>query len=174
VIKAGDGAALSRIERTYTEAFPPAERRDFALVAELLREEPRFTLCSLLYEDRYIGFISFWRFEAFAYIEHFAIDASERNKGWGGIVLRQFTRKIHPVVLETEPPSDKISRRRIGFYERAGFVLSPHPYLQPPYRRGEAAVPLRLMSYGEIDAGRDFGQIRQTLYRHVYRTDDTA
>jgi ribosomal protein S18 acetylase RimI-like enzyme len=171
VIKKDTAPVLIRIEQTYTASFPVAERRDFLLVKDLLVHESRFTLCALLHENRYIGFISFWQFDAFTYIEHFAIDESDRNKGWGAIVMKQFTGKIYPVVLETEPPCDELSTRRMGFYQRLGFVTVCHRYLQPPYRKGEPWLPLCLMSYGDIEAGRQFKQIRQTIYRYVYNRD---
>jgi GNAT superfamily N-acetyltransferase len=168
IIKEDTDPALIRIEQTYTDSFPAAEQRDFALVRELSACERRFTLCALLHEKQYAGFLSFWQFDAFAYIEHFAISPSGRNKGLGTAALQQFTGKIHPVILETELPRDEWSRRRMDFYRRLGFTAFPHPYLQPPYRKGEPWLPLCLMSYGETDTARRFRQIRQTLYRHVY------
>ena len=38
-----------------------------------------------------------------------------------------------PVVLEVEMPTDEMSKRRIGFYERLGFELDNQVYHQPPY-----------------------------------------
>ncbi|MDR1600814.1 MAG: GNAT family N-acetyltransferase [Tannerella sp.] len=168
-VKEGSDPVLASVERTYTAAFPVKERRDFALVRELLACETRFRLCGLFHERQYIGFISFWQFEGFTYIEHFAIDESRRNEGWGGAALRAFTAQVHPVVLEAEPPGDEWSRRRIRFYERLGFVVYPHPYLQPPYRTGDPWIPLCLMKYGKPHPELLFGQVKQTIYRYVYQ-----
>lgn len=55
-----------------------------------------------------------------------------------------------PVVLEVEMPTEEMSKRRIGFYERLGFVLDHHVYFQPPYRKGEAFLEMRLMTHGEL------------------------
>jgi ribosomal protein S18 acetylase RimI-like enzyme len=162
---------LIPIEQTYTESFPVEERRDFALVRELLVNEPRFALCALSHEKRYIGFISFWQFDDFAYIEHFAVDKSRRNEGWGGTILRQFAEKINPIVLESELPVDELSARRIRFYERQGFVAIRRPYLQPPYRKGDGWIPLCLMVYGNLAADSLFEQIKQTIYRYVYNQE---
>ncbi|MDR1644826.1 MAG: GNAT family N-acetyltransferase [Tannerellaceae bacterium] len=167
-IKAGAGPLPDYIRQTYMEAFPPAERRDLHLVSELIEQEPRFTLEEIRHEDRYAGLLSYWQFDTFAYIEHFAIDASGRNQGWGATALEQFAAHVHPLVLETEPPHDALSLRRIRFYQRAGFTLCPLPYLQPPYRKGDAWLPLCLMSYGDIDLGQNFDAIRRTLYQYVY------
>jgi hypothetical protein len=36
-----------------------------------------------------------------------------------------------PVLLEVEHPTDELSRRRIDFYKRAGFVHNEHKYRHP-------------------------------------------
>ena len=168
ILKEASDPALALVESTYTAAFPRGERRDFALVGDLLAHERRFKLCLLSHESQYIGFMSFWQFDDFVYLEHFAISESRRNEGWGGKALKQFTgRQAHPVVLEAEPPGDEWSRRRIAFYERQGFAAYPDPYLQPTYSAGEPWLPLCLMKYGRQNPGLLFGQAKQTIYRYV-------
>lgn len=176
MIKETSDPSLAFVESTYTAAFPREERRDFALVEDLLAQEKRFNLCLLSHEKQYAGFISFWQFCNFVYIEHFAVGASLHNEGWRGKALKQFTgRQTHPVILEAEPPGDLWSRRRIAFYERQGFVAYPDPYLQPPYRAGEPWIPLCLMKYGKPGGEPSFSRARQTIYHSVYRlTSETA
>ncbi|MDH6312618.1 ribosomal protein S18 acetylase RimI-like enzyme [Parabacteroides sp. PFB2-10] len=160
---------LEAIEKTYNESFPPAERRDFSLVRKLLREEPDFDIIAFYREEEYLGFISFWLLEDFYYVEHFAIDPSARNGGIGGEVMRHLLSNMEtPVVLEVELPTDELSRRRIGFYERLGFSFDPTPYQQPPYRPGEDWVDLRLMAYGDIDLKKDFERVRDAIHQKVY------
>jgi ribosomal protein S18 acetylase RimI-like enzyme len=168
-IEEASDPALVLVEESYTKSFPLGERRDFSLLKDLLSCETRFTLYALSHENQHIGFLSFWQFDAFAYIEHFAIDQAVRNKGWGGTVLRRFAEKINPIVLETEPPVDEWSTRRLAFYERLGFVPLQRPYLQPPYREGEPWIPLRLMVYGSLPIECRFEQLKQTIYQYVYK-----
>lgn len=159
---------LSQIEKTYVQSFPPEERRDFSLVRELIESEA-FNAYVLLKEKEYVGFITAWQWEGFAYIEHFAIDASARNGGIGREALQQLLDRLHtPVVLEVEMPADEMSLRRIGFYQRVGFVLREQEYQQPPYRPGESWLDMRLMSYGPINWEANVETIKQTLYREVY------
>ena len=107
---------LEQVEKTYTESFPEAERRDFALVRNLLAQEPKFFLQAILKDEQYVGFITCWKFEGYTYAEHFAIDPAARNGGIGAKVLKQFLESCGtPVVLEVEMPTDEMSRRRIGF-----------------------------------------------------------
>lgn len=160
---------LDKIEKTYNDSFPEAERRAFSLVRELVRKEARFSMYGLYKEQAYAGFITAWHFGSFVYAEHFAIDASARNGGIGGEAMKQFLALCDvPVVLEVEIPVDEMSKRRIGFYERLGYVLDDHVYFQPPYRAGEASLEMRLMTYGEIDLKLSFDKVSREIHRHVY------
>ena len=146
---------LDLVEKTYTSSFPEEERRDFSLVRKLLEEDS--------------GFITGWQFEGFVYAEHFAIDESARNGGIGAKAMTSFL-ALHedPVVLEVEMPTEEMSKRRIGFYERLGFVLDHHVYFQPPYRRGEALLEMRLMTHGELDLERSFKRVKTIIHQNVY------
>ncbi|MGM9796314.1 MAG: GNAT family N-acetyltransferase [Parabacteroides sp.] len=160
---------LDQVEQTYNEAFPEAERRDFALVRQLIANEPAFQLQVFYRDDTYVGFLSNWQFEGFRYVEHFAIDPSARNGGIGGVVLRKFLAlQLDSVILEVELPEDELARRRVGFYERQGFRLDTHRYIQPPYRPEGSSLELRLMCYGEMDLTQRYAEVRDALYQKVY------
>lgn len=160
---------LNRIEETYVSSFPSCERRDFAALKALMFPGSRFIANALLRDGQYVGFITCWNFEKFLYIEHFAIDQTARNGGIGGKALRQFLNVWNlPAVLEVESPDDEMSKRRIGFYERLGFVLDTHPYQQPPYHAGEGGLDMLLMSYGAIDLQKEYEEVKNYLYECVY------
>lgn len=160
---------LDQAEKTYTESFPEAERRDFALVRNLLAREPKFFFQVVLRDGSYVGFITSWRFENYTYAEHFAIDPAARNGGIGAKALQLFLDSCQmPVVLEVEMPTDEMSRRRIGFYERIGFVLDDHYYQQPPYRPNGEWLEMKLMAYGELDLLHTFEQVKTDIHTYVY------
>lgn len=159
----------SLVRRTYEQAFPREERRDFELVEKLLATDQRFRLTALLRDERYAGFITGWDFGDFIYLEHFAIDESMRNGGIGSKALKAYLGQLSkPVVLEVEMPTEEISKRRVGFYERLGFKLDKHTYYQPPYRKGDNFLEMRLMTYGEIDLDKTFDQVNSTIHKEVY------
>lgn len=159
---------LDRVEQTYIDSFPLGERRDFALVRDLMATDV-FHVYVLLRDGQYAGFITAWQWDDFAYVEHFAIDESARNGGIGREALTQFLDRLPtPVVLEVEMPTDEMSCRRIGFYQRLGFVLDDHDYRQPPYRPGESWLDMRFMAYGNLDLKKEFETIKQRIYRQVY------
>ncbi|MEI3169091.1 MAG: GNAT family N-acetyltransferase [Lachnospiraceae bacterium] len=94
------------------------------------------------------GFLAVWEFESFIYIEHFAVDPALRNSGTGSAMLQELVKQYQkPICLEVELPEDELTRRRIGFYERNGFVFNEYPYIQPPISKGKSPVPLRIMTY---------------------------
>lgn len=102
--------------------------------------------------DRVIGLLSWWALDGMVYGEHFAMSPSVRGRGLGEKVFTEVTGKFlaHglPFVIEVEAPSSEnpITARRIRFYERCGMHLLDAPYFQPPYRRKDAPIPMRLMS----------------------------
>lgn len=169
---AGD-ALLEQVKHTYEASFPANERRDFALLRELVKENPYFRMYALLRGETYVGFLTAWRFETFVYIEHFAIDEAARCGGIGAEAMRQFLASVAlPVVLEVELPADELSRRRVGFYERLGFALDTHTYFQPPYHPGDEPLEMRLMYVGNVNMKEGFESVRKQLHREVYGVNE--
>lgn len=116
------------------------------------------------------GFLAVWEFESFTYIEHFAVDPVLRNSGTGSAMLQELVRKYQKqICLEVELPEDELTRRRIGFYERNGFVFNEYPYIQPPISKGKSPVPLRIMTYGSAITRETFEEMKEVLYRRVYK-----
>ncbi|MCD7937033.1 MAG: GNAT family N-acetyltransferase [Tannerellaceae bacterium] len=168
-IGSGDDFLLNQIERTYLESFPEEERRPFFMVRDLIDKEECFKMYVVEKGNQYAGFISVWDFPDFAYVEHFAIDSAARSGGIGGKTLKLIKGILaRPIVLEVELPADDLSRRRIAFYERMGFVLDDHIYIQPPYQGELPSLELRLMSSDGYDLISNFEKVRDTLYRKVY------
>ena len=116
------------------------------------------------------GFLAVWEFESFIYIEHFAVDPALRNSGTGSAMLQELVKQYQkPICLQVELPEDELTRRRIGFYERNGFVFNEYPYIQPPISKGKSPVPLRIMTYGEAITRETFEAMKNVLYRSVYK-----
>ena len=154
------------------QSFPKDEYRPYEEQRALL-EDPRYTL----YVHRAKGgevdaFLAVWQFEAFAFLEHFAVTPRARNCGLGRQLLCALTERLDGgVCLEAEPPDTPISARRVAFYRRAGFTYHDDPYVQPPISAGKEPVPLRLMTHGFSEGAADTSLIRRVLYREVYRVD---
>ena len=67
----------------------------------------------------FLRFISYWQFDTYYYIEHFAINARLRGKGYGSKLLDYFVRSLDKIVLlEIDPITDNISEARLRFYQQ--------------------------------------------------------
>ena len=77
----------------------------------------------------------------------------------------------HPVILEVEPPVDKVTKRRVGFYERLGFVLNLYPHYQPPLNLTTDMVELKIMSSFKALEEEEQKAYRRILNQRVYGVD---
>lgn len=149
-----NGTYFQEAWKLYEESFPLFERRTFSKQQELLKKnEYRYDM--ILYQEQLLGFILWWSFDEFRFVEHYAIASGERGKGFGKHILEAFIRNDdRPVLLEVDLPDNEISKNRIRFYENLGFKLNLHFYQQPSLREECDPVELYLMSYPlEISEG---------------------
>lgn len=152
------------------QSFPETELRTREDQFGLLQNE-RYCLYAIKDEKGEMsGVIAVWELpEELLYVDHFAVLPEKRNHGFGGEVLDSFLKwKKKKVVLEVELPEDAITRRRIGFYERHGFVWNDYPYMQPPMRKGQKPFPLRLMTRPEGLDRETYEKYRSCLHHLVY------
>lgn len=160
---------LEKIRYIYEEAFPIDERRDFKQLTDIFEINKNIGIEPITENDRIIGFIIYWIFDSFVYIEHFAIDKEKRGNGIGTEILKRFIAKTdRPIVLEAELPTDKISTDRITFYQRLGFELHSYKYIQPAYDADRNPIELCLMSHSTTSNTPDLDTVRDTLYQYVY------
>ena len=156
-------------ERLYLSSFPEDERREVSDWIAYTWSKPEFCNSIIECAGRKVGFISFWDFDDFVYVEHFATDAAVRGKGLGGMAVETLCRTVgKPVVLEVELPVDDISRRRVAFYERHGFKLCGRKYVQPPYRAGGNELEMKIMWSNAVDIEGVFNDIVAHIYNKVY------
>ncbi len=157
------------LENLLVISFPPEEYRELEEWRLFTDHTPHFHNHAILDENKPVGLLTYWEFDEFYYIEHFAIHPGYRNAGYGGKVLQYLFTLLHlPIVLEVELPTGELEQRRIGFYERQGFVLWQTPYQQPPYRPEGNYLPMLLMAYGNWPEKSAFNIARTCIYRDVY------
>lgn len=151
------------------KAFPPSEHRS-RTGQQRLFQNPAYSYRIL--EDEtgmFLGFLAVWKFETFRFAEHFAVNENARGHGIGGQALQMWMKEEDtPVVLEVELPETEMARRRIGFYQRLGFILNEFPYWQPSMQEGQPSIPLKIMSWPEALSQEQFTPWQQQIYREVY------
>lgn len=168
-----DPKDFDKVYALMEESFPRDERRDYEGQKKLL-SNPKYTVFVLPYDekDQIKAFITVYRFDDFAFAEHFAVDPRSRSQGLGSAILEELKKRLPcRICLEAELPETKIAKRRIGFYERNGFYQNPYPYTQPPYSADRKSVPLRIMTTGRPLSKPEFLHIQSLLYREVYHVN---
>jgi ribosomal protein S18 acetylase RimI-like enzyme len=156
---------LLLVRNLYESAFPSDERREFEALLDIVDTKPAFHAEVYEKEAKPAGFIFYWTFRDFVYVEHFAVAEAFRNQGYGKSYLLELCTKIAlPVVLEVEKPENELHRRRIRFYENIGFKVSEMPYLQPAYSPDKKDVPMLLMYRGDICVEKAVEEIKKEVY----------
>jgi ribosomal protein S18 acetylase RimI-like enzyme len=157
------------IKSLYETAFPPDERCDFDELLQLFVSENDMHVKTVFLDGELLGFIIYWAFEHFVFVENFAVNEKFRGHGHGAGIFTDFLKNAaHTVVLEVEPPDNPVAIKRIQFYERLGMTLHHFPYMQPPYGTGKNPVKMQIMSYGEIKTASDFEKMKSVIYENVY------
>lgn len=158
------------VENLYIESFPLSERRPVETMLSLYKNEPSFVITVTIEDEQIVGFLTYWNLDEFVFAEHFAISAEYRNGGYGRKVMDLFIKEITtPIILEVELPTTILSERRIGFYQRIGFRLWENiQYHQPAYMEDSGPIPMKLMTYGNIDIEKNLTDIRSKIYSKVY------
>ena len=150
-------------------SFPPDERRTFAEQRRLMDQTQYKIYAERAQSGAIVAFLAVWEFETFVFLEHLAVTEQCRNQGLGARLLQEVCKRYGlPACLEVEPPTDQLTRRRVGFYQRNGFVLNEYDYVQPSISAGRQPVPLMLMTSPTALTVMEFETIRQKLYRTVY------
>lgn len=165
-----DSHEVTFIENLYIESFPLSERRPVSAMLNLYKDNPSFIITLAIEDDQSVGFLTYWNLGEFIFAEHFAISPEFRNGGYGRKVMDLFIKETTaPIVLEVELPATILSERRIGFYQRIGFKLWENvQYQQPAYRENSGPIPMKLMTYRDIDVAKNLTDIRSKIYSIVY------
>lgn len=118
----------------YSISFPVFEQRR-ETQQEYAFSNDNYHLIGYSEEGIFIGFISYWEFSDYIYIEHFAINTDVRGNGYGSALLSSFINSTDKIILlEIDPIIDDISKARMRFYKRCGFYDNSHAHKHPSYR----------------------------------------
>ncbi len=151
-----------------TAAFPYEERRDISDQKECLNNN-FFKFSEIFDKETVVGFIAFWNFPEFVFIEHIAIDEDKRAGGYGSKTIELVKESYKkPIILEAEAPETEQQIKRIRFYDRLGFKINSYDYEQPSYHGG-VDVPLKILSYPELISQEEFDLFVKRTRENPYR-----
>ena len=176
-----DNITLERLQKNDFEqvysimekSFPKAEYRPYEKQYALL-DDPTYNITVLKDESKIIAFIAVWQLCGFDFVEHLAVDPSYRGKSIGSCFMKEYlANNTNKTVFEVEDKDDDISKRRVGFYERLGFVLTNAKYIQPTLSGVNDIIPLRLMCYpNEFDTEYTVNKIFKKIYKKNFPTGE--
>lgn len=147
----------------YENSFPIYEQRTIEQ-EELAFNSENYSLDIYEHENKFIGFISYWEFETYIYIEHFAINDTLRGEGYGSRVLNSFIEEMtKQIILEIDPVTDEKTAARLRFYQKCGFYENQHRHTHPPYRDGYTPHLLTILTTGCIMAEKEFQKFSTDL-----------
>lgn len=130
----------------YKKSFPPYEQRE-APSQECILGEEDYNF-ALVYDGKlFVGLVLYWEAAEYLYIEHFCILQALRNHHYGQRTLDLLAECGKTLILEIDPPTDAITRRRKAFYERCGFAGNLFPHIHPPYHAENHGHALVVMTY---------------------------
>lgn len=166
-------ANFNNIFAIMEKSFPFDEYRTYQEQKKLLNDSRyKIYVYSSTNDENISGFITVWKFDKFAYIEHFAVSPDYRNQGIGSQMLTELSQSLAcQICLEVELPKTELAIKRIEFYKRNGFYLNDYPYVQPPYSKDKQEIPLLLMTTQKAINESEFEYIKFILYNNVYKVN---
>lgn len=145
-ISSSTAELFATFKSLYSISFPEFEQRTEVQQESALLQK-NYHLIAYREETNFIGFIAYWEFDSYIYIEHFAITHTIRGKGYGFKILNDFIHSNAKIVLlEIDPIVDDISDARLRFYEKCGFLINSHKHIHPPYREGYQGHQLLILT----------------------------
>lgn len=148
-IDAGDKNRWDEVWELYEESFPIEERRK---VEDHLRacNDERFFPISVWDGKQLVGLMFFWEWDKYRYLEHLAVNPNIRGNGYGTQLLNYLRNSNHTIILEIDPLINELSVRRLQFYERSGYTLTPYRFEHLPYRLDGIKQELLILSYPKM------------------------
>lgn len=152
----------------YENSFPLAERRK---KEDHLRacEDDRFFPLSAWEGHELIGFMFFWEWDSYRYLEYLAVNPELRGHGFGSQMIRYLRDTQHTIILEIDPLVNELSVRRLQFYERAGYTLTPYRFVHLPYRIEAQAQELLILSYPKMITKEQHNDFLRFVNKEVIR-----
>lgn len=148
-IEQKDKEKWDKVWELYEKSFPLAERRRLEDHLRAMNDD-HFYPMSIWNSNELIGIAFYWQWDNYRYIEYMAVSPELHGQGHGSQIIKHLREAHHTVILEIDPLINELSVRRLQFYERAGFTLTPYRFIHLPYRLGTSTQELLILSYPKM------------------------
>lgn len=155
-------------------SFPQEEMRNYEGQKALLNRDDYF-IKTYIHEQQLAGFCAYYTCGEFIYIEHLACNPEVRGLGIGTKIVQSILTDFNDqiIILEVEPPVDKVTKKRVRFYEKLGFILNPYYHFQPSLNEGMDGVELKIMSSISLTEEKQEA-FRKILNTKIYNVDENS
>ena len=141
-----DNERWNKVWSLYEESFPITERRKLEDHKRAFKDS-HFHPLSVWEDGQLMGIVFYWEWDSYRYIEYLAVSPELRGNGYGFQIIKHIRDSQHTIILEIDPLENELSVRRLQFYERAGFTLTPYRFMHLPYRLDGQSQELLILSY---------------------------
>ncbi|MCS3433722.1 GNAT family N-acetyltransferase [Klebsiella sp. BIGb0407] len=164
-------ALFAQVDGLYESAFPLHEKRCHAAKIRALNHA-NYQLQAWFDAEMFIGMIGMWDFGDYRYIEHLAVNDTLRGQGYGKRMLNQFLLQSPLTILEIDPLTTEIARKRLRFYQSLGFQVNHYSHTHPTYHENLADHQLIVLSYPQQIDSQQYQRFLNDL-RHEVMADST-
>lgn len=151
----------------YESSFPENERRTLAQL-ETCFKNSNYRMEAYFVSDIFVGFVEYWIFNSFIYVEHIAVRPDYQRKSIGKQMMKNIISLNAPIFLEIELLIDEITKQRYEFYKNLNFEIINIPYYQPSYGKGKKSIELHLLACN-YDLKNEINGVIKTIYTNVYQ-----
>lgn len=151
--------------------FPKDEYRSYQHQKNLMKKNNYQIFVTLDNSNLFVkAAVALWTFDNFYYIEHLVVNKDYRNNRQGSKILNQLTKFLDRIIiLEVEPPTNSVNKKRISFYLKNNFFLNEYPYIMPALENDKNPLELNIMSSNRLLSETEFTEIKNILYSKVYQ-----
>lgn len=147
----------------YKVSFPVHEQRNELQQATAFSDS-RYHLIITTEDEKLLSFIAYWDFDEYVYIEHLAVNPQFRGRNIGSQALNDFAGLVaNTVILEIDPLTDDVSKKRLGFYEKLGYKLNTYRHFHPPYNPQFPPHELLVLSLHRELSREDYNRFERDL-----------
>ncbi len=163
-----DSEWFNEMWEVYSYSFPEHEKRSLENQLEMLSNK-KCKIDVYVDNDEFVGFVIFWIYPRYIYIEHFALSTNMRQGGRGSFILSDIIWRYRalPIVLDIDPVVDEISQRRLNFYLKLGFIQNSHKHLCPPYSADAEPFELLLLTTKKELTEAQYAVVKESLYNEI-------
>lgn len=163
-----DDPLFASFRELYYAAFPEYQRRKSPDKAMVFRQTA-YRLDAWSADSEFAAFMSWWEFPDMRYVEHLAVSPAKRSLGIGQKMFETWLPMAQtPAVLEIDPVVDELTRRRLAFYQRVGFVENDIKHSVPSLIERSVMTPGELLSWPRAFSRAEYDRLQGYLDRTAF------